>query len=191
MGFADQLNLYAYVRNDPLDRTDPTGNDSVGEMIDQNAMESASSGNSMATYGWAFVGTAWNFFGAEGVSQIADKGAASTAGDKASAAMEIAAVISGFRAVEEGAAIVKGAAAETRAANLAKGIPASRLGPSGKPMVHSVQTSTRKEAVQRAKQEADRVGGKVRHDAHPKDGQKPHFQAEDANGQNVKPVVHY
>jgi hypothetical protein len=160
-------------------------------MIDENAMEAASSGNSMATYGWAFLGTAWNFLGAEGVSQIADKGTAASTGDRASAAMELAAVIPGVKIVEEGAAIVKGAAAETRAANLAKGIPASKLGPSGKPMVHTVQHATRKEAREAAQREANQAGGQVRHDAHPQDGQKPHFQAEDAKGENVKPVVHH
>jgi hypothetical protein len=65
------------------------------------------------------------------------------------------------------------------------------LGPSGKPKVHSVQHSTRKEAQQAAKREADEAGGQVRNDAHPQDGQKPHFQAEDAKGENVKPVVHH
>jgi hypothetical protein len=33
-------------------------------------------------------------------------------------------------------------------------------------------------------------GGQARFDAHPKDGQKPHYQAEDAKGENVTPVVH-
>lgn len=74
------VRLYSYVGGDPLDKTDPTGNDSVGEIIDQSATEAASSGNSIATYGWAFLGTAWNFFGAEGVSQIADKGSTASTG---------------------------------------------------------------------------------------------------------------
>lgn len=61
----------------------------------------------------------------------------------------------------------------------------------GKPKVHTVQYSTRKAATHAAEREAMRAGGTVRHDAHPRDGQNPHFQAEDANGKYVKPVVHH
>lgn len=84
----------------------------------------------------------------------------------------------------------KGSAEVERAKNIAKGIPESRLGPSGKPMVHTVEHSTRKAAREAAEREAP-AGGKARFDAHPQDGQKPHFQAEDANGVNAKPVVHH
>lgn len=91
----------------------------------------------------------------------------------------------------KGATIVeKGGAAAERAKNLAKGVPESRLGPSGKPKVHTVEHSTRKGAKEAAAQQTP-PGGKVRNDAHPQDGQKPHFQAENAKGENVKPVVHH
>ena len=84
-----------------------------------------------------------------------------------------------------------GAAAE-RAKNIEKGVPESQLGPSGKPKQHTVNHSQRKPAHQATKKEADRNGGKVRNDANPSTPkQGPHFQAEDAAGNNVKPVVHH
>lgn len=83
-----------------------------------------------------------------------------------------------------------GKAAANRGENVAKGIPESRLGPSGKPKVHTVDHSTRKGAKEAAERQTP-PGGKVRNDAHPQDGQRPHFQAEDAKGNNVKPVVHH
>lgn len=69
------FNRYTYTDNNPINRADPDGRDSVGEMIDENAQASANAGNHVATYGWAFAGTAWSFLGAEPVSQVADKGA--------------------------------------------------------------------------------------------------------------------
>lgn len=88
-----------------------------------------------------------------------------------------------------GKAYETGADAE-RAKNIAKGIPETRLGPSGKPLVHTVEHSTRKAAREVAEGEVPACG-KTRFDAHPQDGQRPHFQAEDAQGNNVKPVVHH
>jgi hypothetical protein len=55
---------------------------------------------------------------------------------------------------------------------------------------YTVEHSTTKSAKEAAQGQTP-PGGKVRFDAHPQDGQKPHYQAEDANGDNVKPVVHH
>lgn len=77
-----------------------------------------------------------------------------------------------------------------RAASRTKGVPDSQIGPSGKPKVHTVEHSTRKGAKDAAEKEAP-AGGGARFDAHPQDGQKAHFQAENAQGANVKPVVHH
>ena len=84
-----------------------------------------------------------------------------------------------------------GSAAE-RASNVAKGIPETQLGPSGKPKQHTASHSSRKSAREAAKKEADNGGGSVRHDGNPSNSkQSLHFQAEDAKGENVKPVVHH
>jgi uncharacterized protein RhaS with RHS repeats len=104
-----------------------------------------------------------------------------------SAAVAGVAILKGVDKAAEGG---KATAATTRAENVRKGIPESQLGPSGEPKVHNVQHSTTKGAKQAAQQQTP-PGGKVRNDAHPKGDQKPHFQAEDAKGDNVKPVVHH
>ena len=87
--------LYTYVENNPYAKTDPDGRESVGEMIDRNATAAATAGNGAATYGWALAGVAWSAFGAEGISQLADKGGAAAGADKFSAAAEVAGVIPG------------------------------------------------------------------------------------------------
>jgi len=81
--------------------------------------------------------------------------------------------------------------AQARAAdNVNKGIPESKLGPSGHPKQHTVEHGTRKSAEQAAQRQTPQ-GGSVRNDANPANPkQGPHFQAEDAKGKNVKPVVH-
>lgn len=95
------------------------------------------------------------------------------------------------KALKVGIEAEKTGAAAARAENIAKGMAEKQLGPSGKPLRHTVQHSTRKEAREAAEREAPR-GGKARHDANPADSrQGAHFQAEDAKGDNVKPVVHH
>ena len=85
VGTKDDLNLYTYVGNDPLDKTDPMGLESVGEMID-----SAAEGCGAASCaGWALAKGAWGTFGAEGVSQVYDKGSGASTGDKVSAVFEV------------------------------------------------------------------------------------------------------
>jgi RHS repeat-associated protein len=77
--------------------------------------------------------------------------------------------------------LTKTAAQLEREANLAKGIPASRLGPSGKPKIHVIDHSTRKRAEDAARQQG---AGKPIH--HPNDsGQPPHFHAVDAGGNKI------
>ncbi len=100
MGSAGNWNRYAYAANNPYRFRDPDGRESVGEMIDSSAMAAISAGNNGAAYGWAFAATAWNYFGAEGVSQVADKGMGAGFDNAAMAALELATLGKG-RAVGE------------------------------------------------------------------------------------------
>lgn len=93
------FNRYAYANDNPIDNTDPTGRDSVGEIIDENAQAAADSGNNVATYGWAFAGAVWGALGAESVSQVADKGSAASTSDKVIAAASIVTLGKGEEAV--------------------------------------------------------------------------------------------
>lgn len=183
IGYKDWINLYEYVGDDPVDNDDFTGD------------ESASVTCSGAACG---QGT----FSLPSLDDVADT--LDALGDVANSFpdgqvvgepfKELSAVLvvgsrdlKALKAVES--AGQKGAKAE-REANLAKGVRASKLGPSGKPMIHNVQHYTAKAAKEAAQREAPQ-GGKVRFDAHPRDGNRPHFQAEDAKGRNVQPVVHH
>ncbi|WP_081491862.1 RHS repeat-associated core domain-containing protein, partial [Rhodanobacter sp. 115] len=103
------FNRYAYADNNPINRTDPDGRDSVGGIIDENAQASANAGNHLATYGWAFAGAVWSALGAEPVSQVADKGTGAGTGNIVMAAVTIATLGKG----EEAANVAKGVAEVT------------------------------------------------------------------------------
>lgn len=68
-----------------------------------------------------------------------------------------------------------------RGENIARGIPESNLGPSGKPKIHTVDHPTRKQA-----KDAARNDGKGKPILHPNDvDQPPHFHAVDADGNKI------
>lgn len=190
----ENLNRYWYANDNPYRYTDPDGRETGIAFHSEFVMMGAQPQTYQAPGDW--VGPALKaafglmpFIGA-GVN-AAEAAQHPTAGNMAGVVLGVVPV---GRVLEEGAKAAKdagaGAAFVERAKNVAKGIPESRLGPSGKPMVHTVEHSTRKAAREAAEREAP-AGGSARFDAHPQDGQKPHFQAEDANGNNVKPVVHH
>jgi len=85
-----QFNRYTYGYNNPYRFTDPDGRQSVGQSIDLGAEGCGP----ISCAVWAVMQASWKVFGAEGVSQIADKGWSNTSGgDRASAGLEIAAAL--------------------------------------------------------------------------------------------------
>jgi RHS repeat-associated protein len=79
-----------------------------------------------------------------------------------------------------------GNAEAKRAENIKKGIPESALGSSGKPKIHNVEHSTRKEAFEDAQQDG---GGAPMNHPHPAVG-KPHYHPTDGAGEKI-PGVHH
>ena len=71
-------------------------------------------------------------------------------------------------------------AQQARAENIAKGIPESQLGPSGKPKIHVVEHSSLKEAKDAARAEVGQGGTTVKHPS-PEVG-NGHFHGVDRNG---------
>ena len=83
---ASTFNLYAYANNNPYRFTDPDGRQSVGELIDSGAEGCGA----VSCAGWAALSATWSVLGAEGVSQVLDKGEGASTGNKIMAGIEVA-----------------------------------------------------------------------------------------------------
>lgn len=103
-----KISRYTYANNAPTMLTDPTGRESTGEFIDRHAQEASDQGSGLRTYAWAFAGVTWNLLGAEGVSQVADKGTGAGKLNMAMAALEVV-------TLGKGSLVVKAAEGEGKA----------------------------------------------------------------------------
>jgi RHS repeat-associated protein len=112
------FNRYWYATGNPYRFTDPDGRQSVGELIDSGAEGCGA----MTCAGWAFMSASWSVFGAEGVSQVLDKGNDASTGDKIMAGVEVATLGQGGK-VGAAAKVVMGVAKELApAARMARAI---------------------------------------------------------------------
>ncbi len=100
------FNRYWYANNNPYRFTDPDGRQSVGEMIDSGAQGCGA----VSCAGWAALKAGWEVFGFEGVSQIADKGAAAGKGNGAIAILEVVTLGKGGPIVKGGEKLAEGGA---------------------------------------------------------------------------------
>lgn len=92
-GLVEGPNIFSTSRDNPVNRKDSTGLQSVGELIEQNALQAAKEERNVSLYLWAFADVAWKVFGAEGVSKVASDPKKATVGDYISAGIEVASVI--------------------------------------------------------------------------------------------------
>jgi len=105
-GTGANFNRYWYANNSPYRFTDPDGRATVDEMIDSGAQGCGA----VSCAGWAGLHAVWSVFGAEGISRIADRGWSNTSsGDRASAALELVAVLPSVKLLGKAAGALRAA----------------------------------------------------------------------------------
>jgi RHS repeat-associated protein len=111
LGVPQALNGYSYAQGNPLSWEDPSGAETVGELIERKGTEAVASGHSVAGAGWAFAQAAWSVFGAENVSKVTDNLISSrhdlTKTDVVMAGVEVASAVAGGRVLAKGAQFAK------------------------------------------------------------------------------------
>ncbi|MBV7306985.1 NBR1-Ig-like domain-containing protein [Xanthomonas vasicola] len=126
------FNRYWYASNNPYRFTDPDGRQSVQEMIDSGAEGCGA----VSCAGWALLSATWQVFGAEGVSQISDKGWSNTdGGDRVGAGVELLGALPLVGVVKGAGTVVKG------------GVQAVRVGQAGETAVRAAVDIGPKESI--------------------------------------------
>jgi RHS repeat-associated protein len=105
-GPADGPNLFEAFRDNPANFRDPSGQESVGQLIEQKALRSADEERYVSLYFWSFLDVTWSVFGAEGVSRVAADPQKASMGDYVQAAIEVAAVVPVGKIAKGGKALI-------------------------------------------------------------------------------------
>ena len=114
------FNRYVYASNNPIMNIDPDGRQSTGETIDRKTQQAFNeTGGGARAAAWVFAGVAWKALGAEGLSQVVDKGSSASTGDKVGAGIE---VLSAFPPIKIAGKIA------IVAEDVAKGVDAAKAG---------------------------------------------------------------
>jgi RHS repeat-associated protein len=164
----DNFNRYAYVANNPYKFIDPDGRElgAAFRAISKNETGTVSGTSISQEQAGMIVDFMPGFGDAKGFSDAfknpsfsnvaaAVVGLAGPVGDAAGKVIKNADNI-----VDAG----NGIAAANRAENIAKGVPASQLGPSGKPKIHTVDHGGKRgEAKEAARREVGKGGSTVNH----------------------------
>jgi RHS repeat-associated protein len=187
VGYEDQLNMYAYVGNDPWNHTDSTGMilDVFADIgfiaYDVYELVTNPSWTNAVALGADVVGAVIPVATGLGAGVRAAAKGGEAAVDLAKMAGKGGDVATAVKGADNAASAAKGfhnAAAE-RAKNAARGIPESQLGPSGEPKIHVKQHATRKR-VEDAAQDRSRRGTAAEEHSNPTKG-NPHFHPSGSN----------
>jgi RHS repeat-associated protein len=189
------LNLYSYVRNNPLSKSDPDGHDGDDviktiAVLDAVAPEAAPiiTGIGLGVLAGGYI---WDHREAIGnaLEDAAAKGSMmGQYGDlsKQAPAGSIMASKDSTAAQGENTGPKAATASGVTAGGQATDEHGNKLGPSGKPQVNTTQSNTRKGAQDKAKNEGS---GTVEH-SNPKVG-KPHFHPTNADGEKKPTSTHH
>jgi RHS repeat-associated protein len=92
-GLVDGLNIYQAFQHNPINLKDLNGFESVGELIEQKALQACKEERYVSGYLWSLLDVTWSVFGAEGVSKVTADPKKASAGDYLSAGIEVVSVI--------------------------------------------------------------------------------------------------
>jgi RHS repeat-associated protein len=186
------LGLYSYTWNNPVVLRDPDGLSPIEigmEVLER--VEESPAGQWVARAAGSIVGAALGLLMGSGLGRSPYPTVDSryfTGGGREQIRQELSQPLmneNGGAKPATPAAPATAAEAE-RAKSVAKGIPESQIGPSGKPKIHTADMPNRKAA-----EDAAKSAGSGKPMKHPNDkGQPPHFHPTDANGNKI-PGPHF